>query len=329
MIRIQDVAAEAGVSVSTVSRVLNNSFTVTEEKRAHVMEAVKRVGYQPIRAKTTKTSKNKLILMFSSIVIESIIEPMQNAAVESGYQLLFNYLGENNNIYERINEVLKLLQDNNIGGLILMNIIIKDEHLTDYMSRFPVVQIGEGVHSNPLYIVSSDDKQAGYDLTTHLLERGYDSIGFAGVNSQHGQPDYSRNRLEGYKEALEEHHIPLNSEMIFDADYSTEGGADAARYFTSLKKPLRAICCVSDIIAIGCIGEMKKLGKRVPHDVAVAGFDNMIVSQFCSPSLTTMAQSFEEIGVEAVNMLDQLIQGNLAKGRKLFIPHELIIRDST
>ncbi len=123
--------------------------------------------------------------------------------------------------------------------------------------------------------------------------------------------------------------IDVNQDHIIAADYSLEGGTDAATEILKMKERPDAICCVSDTIAVGLINELKRHGVRVPQDIAVTGFDNLNIVEACTPTVTTVAQSFDEIGAEAVRVLDLVIAGVLSKGRIIMVNHEIIERDST
>jgi DNA-binding LacI/PurR family transcriptional regulator len=128
--------------------------------------------------------------------------------------------------------------------------------------------------------------------------------------------------------ALEEAGIPFSPDMIIYTDYTAEGGMEAARQIAEMKKRPDAVLCVSDYVAAGCIAELRALGIAIPSDMAVTGFDNNELSEICRPRLTTVHQSFEEMGAEALFMLDALVSGRFKMGRITYIQHSIIERDS-
>ena len=329
MATVQDVAKAAGVSVSTVSRVLNNSVLVTSEKRDLVLQAIERTGYEVSRSKAARNSKSKAILVVTSILVDDLFAGIEQAASEQGYLILHEYIGVSRDAYARCQELLSALQDV-LCGILLVNVVSKDENLPLLFKPFPVVQIGEHYDLNPTYVVLTDDEKAFHDVVSMLIKQGKQRIAFVGTG-QGGSQELHLNaeRKLGYKRALRENKLVYDPAYSYLADYSIEGGQDAVGYLMGLESPPDAICCVADIIAVGCVKELRKRGIEIPTQVAVTGYDNLPVAEACIPAITTVAQSFDEIGREAVHMLDQLVQGTLAKGRKVFVSHEIIDRETT
>lgn len=329
MATVQDVARTAGVSVSTVSRVLNNSVLVTGEKRERVLQAIEEVGYEVSRSKAARNSKNKAILVVSSILVDDLFAGIEKAAFEHGYLVIQEYIGVSRDAYARCQELLQTLQDI-ICGILLVNVVSKEENLPLLFSPFPVVQIGEHYDLTPTYVVLTDDEKAFYDMVMLLIKQGKKQIAFIGTG-QGGVHELHLNteRKHGYKRALQGSGLSYDPSYTYLADYSIEGGQDAVQYLLGLKQPPDAICCVADVIAVGCVKELSKRNIEIPRQIAVTGFDNLPVAEACIPSITTVAQSFGEIGMEAVHTLDQVIQGQMTKGRKIFVSHEIIERETT
>ncbi len=331
MATIQDVAANAGVSVSTVSRVLNNSVLVTPEKRERVMQAISAVGYEMSRTKAMKSNKNKTILVVTTILFEDIMSGIEEAANELGYSLIYEYIGVRQNAYARCQELLSVLQGA-IAGIVLINVLSKHENLAKVFGDYPVVQIGEFYEMNPSYVIATDDEMAFYDITSLLIRKGRKRIAYVGMGNAEGTGSdlfINKKRKQGYRRALSENDLPYQKELIFYADYSIEGGMDAAAYLMDLENPPDAICCSVDRIAVGCIKELRRRGISVPEQVAVTGCDGQPDALSCIPSITTIAQSFVDIGSEAVQVLERVIQGQMNKGCKMLIQHEIIEREST
>ncbi len=329
MATITDVANEAGVSLSTVSRVLNNNVFVSDEKRELVLKAMKKVGYQPSSKRVVKYNKNKVILVVTSILLDSVISGIEEAASDLGYIVLIEYIGLGSDGYARCSETLKTLR-NSLCGVILVNVVSRDENIPRLFGDIPVVQIGEYYELNPTYVVLTDDEKASYDITKHVIGTGKNRIAYVSTSSASSTYiHFAQQRLAGYRRALLDSGIQPDDSLVYKTDLSIEGGREAARYFTSLPQPPDAICCITDLMAVGCISELKKLKMQIPEQIAVAGFDNLEYTEVFSPSITTISQNFDEMGAQAVDTLDRIIQGRLTKGQTIYISHELIEREST
>lgn len=331
MATVQDVAAAAGVSVSTVSRVINNSVLVTPEKRERVMQAIAQVGYELPRSRAAKNNANKVILVVTSILFEELMTGIQETASELGYVVIHEYIGVSQNAYARCQELMTILQ-NSICGVVLVNVVSKDKDLPKLFSSVPVVQVGEFYEMNPTYVVATDDEYAFFDMVNLLIQKGRRKIAYVGIGISENADDelfINKKRRQGYQRALYENGLPYLPEYTFAADYSIEGGMDAAKYLLSLENPPDAICCAVDSIAVGVVKGLRRSGISVPGQVAVTGCDGLPIAQACIPAITTVAQSFEEMGSEAMQILERIIQGQISKGCKVLIQHEIIQREST
>ncbi|MDR0641240.1 MAG: LacI family transcriptional regulator [Treponema sp.] len=331
---IVDVARQAGVSIATVSRVINNSRMVSEQMRSRVLEAMRKLGYQPV-IRESKNTRPLLILVSSvtTMMVEDVVtgitgaiatmNPMPNLAISLAKQ--------NTDSYQHTHSLLKTIPREMLYGLIFLNNMCSTGTLWNEFQQYPLVQIGEYVDTDPLLAVMTDDMSAMKELTGLLIRRGRRrfllvSNRFAGNEQQ--QYRFCVRREAGFRMALEEAGIPFSADMIIYADYTTEGGIEAARQIAGMKQRPDAVLCVSDYIAVGCIAELQNLGVAIPSDMAVTGFDNVEISEICRPRLTTVHQSFEEMGAEALFMLEALVSGKLKMGRITYIQHSIMERDS-
>lgn len=331
MATVQDVANAAGVSVSTVSRVLNNSVLVTPEKREKVMQAIAEVGYEMSRTKAMKNVKARAVLVVTTILFEDLLRGIDEAADELGYTIIHEYIGVQQNAYARCQELLSVLRGS-IAGVLLVNVVSKDENIPKLFSEYPVVQVGEFFSMDPTYVIATDDECAFHDMVSLLIRKGRKRIAYVGIGTSevsHTELIINKKRRQGYRRALSENELPYLPEYTFSADYSIEGGMDAAEYLLGLNPPPDAVCCAVDQIAVGCVKKLRQRGIDVPGQIAVTGCDDHLIAQACIPSITTIAQSFEEIGAEAIQVLDRIVQGQLTRGCKVLIQHEIIEREST
>lgn len=324
MATIEDVATLAGVSIATVSRVVNNSYIVSQEKRERVMAAVKSLGYQPNRS-ASKKNENKIIMLAGSTFIDDTLAGMKDKAKEYGYDIIFSYFC--NSISELLD--MNMVKSGLVDGVILMNMIADNEEISALSAQMPVVQCGEYQNAPHTFSVSINEAKAAGEVVSHLISLGRKRVALI-VPHILGKPQYFIQERElGYRLALAEHNIDYHENLKVVTNYSTEGGIEAARKILTMKPLPDAIFCANDTIAIGCISTLRDAGIKIPDQIAVAGFDNMDAAEFSSPPLTTIAQPFYEIGSESVRLLMTLMKENISVGRHVMIDHQLELRAST
>jgi len=330
MATVIDVAKEAEVSVATVSRVLNNSFMVTEEKRERVLAAIEKVGYKVnTKNKESKRSNTKVILIITGTLIEDLFNSFQDTAEDLGYHVIYHYCS-NPSSTEGAKEVVNILKNNIIAGIVLLDIAESNNEFKQLISHYPVVQIGKPLlDTTDKYIVSADDHQIAYDVVSHLIQIGKKRIAIISGATEGKIVHFEHERERGYIDALRDHGLPCDDSLKYYVDFTMDGGSDAAKKILALENKPDAIFCISDTLAIGCIYKLKKSGISIPDEISVAGIDNSEITEFFDPPITTVDQSFKEIGSESIRMLVSLINGELSRGRKIYIDHQLIVRSST
>lgn len=330
MATVIDVAKEADVSVATVSRVLNNSFMVTEEKRERVLAAIEKVGYKvSTKNKELKRNNSKVILVITGTLIEDLFNSFQDTAGDLGYHVIYHYCS-NPSSTEGAKEVVNLLKNNIIAGVVLLDIAESNNEFKQVISHYPVVQIGKPlIDTTDKYIVSADDRTIAYDVVSHLIETGKKRIAIISGASEGKISHFEQQREKGYTDALRDNNLPCDDCLKFHVDFTMDGGSDATKKILALENRPDAIFCISDSLAVGCIYRLKKAGISIPDEISVAGVDNSEITEFFDPPITTVDQSFKEIGSETIRMLVSLINGELSRGRKIYIEHQLVIRSST
>ncbi len=324
MATIEDVATLAGVSIATVSRVMNNSYIVSSEKKEKVLAAAKELQYSSIK-NTVQKIDNKIILVAGTAFIDDIFAGMQDKAKEYGYEVVFSYCYNN---IEDIKE-LKMVQTGLVDGIILMNLPTSAKELRTLKEQIPVVFCGEFLEMPHTFSVSINEQKAAYEMVKHLLSLGRRRIGLVLPQLNGVVHHFIHEREMGYRLALAEAGIPIDSALCLYADYSLESGLSAGKQLLALDNRPDAVFCATDSLAIGCITAFQKEGISIPADIAVAGFDNMELSTVCNPPLTTVEQPFYEIGCESVRLLMTLIRENLSVGRHVMIDHQIAYRAST
>ncbi|GIO17954.1 LacI family transcriptional regulator [Oceanobacillus oncorhynchi subsp. incaldanensis] len=324
---IQDVAKHAGVSVATVSRVLNNPSSVAELTRKKVEQSIRELDYSPnILGRNLRNAESKMLLVLlpkiSNQFYLKIVEGIEEKALEYGYNIL---LCQTHSKLEREKVYFDLLKNQLAVGAITMDPTIDRQVLVNMAKRYPFVQCSEYVSSKNLPYVTIDSELAAYQVTKYLLKQGHQRIGLINVSESFL---YARDRKKGYLRALKEFHIEPEEDWFYSAnDVSLESGQQVMRSILNKNKDLTAVFAVSDMLAIGALKELNTRGIDVPNEMAVVGFDKIEFTSMTYPSLTTVAQPMYKMGEISVDMLIKKIQGEEVED--IILEHELIIREST
>jgi len=332
---IKDVAREAGVSIATVSYVLNNKrHFVSEETRRVVLEAIARVGYTPnITARNLKSARTRLIGYAWHQVPEGqvnstldyFIYSLARAVEGAGYHLL-TFTHHNNNPVPVYDE---LIRTQRVDAFVLSGTLIDDARVPFLMqSGFPFIAFGR---SNPdwAFPYVDIDGQAGVrQATDYLLQLGHERIG---IISWRPESTTGRYRLAGYQQAMESMDMPMPPTLIYSGTDTEESGREAVQYWQGLPADERptAIIALSDIVAIGAMNEAARHGLVVGRDLSVIGFDDSPLAQYMKPALTTLRQPIPEVCQTLVMTLETLLSKNLPETPpQILIPPQLIIRES-
>lgn len=329
LVTIRDVAARAGVSVATVSRVVNHSpHRVSPATRRRVASAVRSMGYHAnIIAQGLKQRRTRTIALIvpdiSNPFFPAIARGIEDRAQERGYAVLLC------NTYEdlaRERTYLDLLRKRMIDGLIFATIGSNTRHLRTLRDeRLPVVLVARGVDGVPIDAVLVDNFRGEFEATSHLISLGHRRIvHIAGPASLH----VAAERRRGYLRALEAAGVPEQDAVVAEGDFSSDGGREAARALLKQNRPFTAVAAANDLMAIGAMEALRHAGKRVPDDVAVVGFDDITFASLVSPALTTVAQPKYRMGQLAMDRLLELMDGSDAGPRQTVLPPKLVVRES-
>lgn len=331
MVTIREVAKLAGVSISTVSRALSGKVFVGPETKDRVMQVVKELNYQPnYMATGLKSGKSNTIGLIipdiSNLYYPKIIKSIENNAAQKGYSLLLCDSGER---VEKEMEALETLKKRSVDGVIA---IAATDETTHFMAlqeeKIPVVMANR-LFDQEISCITNDNRWGGYIMVRYLLEQGHKNI-VCMVRNLTGQ--IYRERYQGCVEAFREYGITdLDSRFIIGAETIGDANRLARERLSGPNRPT-AIFAVTDMMAIGIYGAAGECGLRIPQDVSVAGFDNIYISQYMFPPLTTFEQPVDQIGSRAVkSLLRQIdVKGKAAKVKvkKEIIKGEIVERDS-
>lgn len=328
---IDEVAKLASVSKATVSRVLNNSNQVLDKTRAEVLQAMEKLNYQPnMTARYLRRQETKLI----GIVLPDISNPFYSKVLkgieEVACSLEYDVVLLNTNYSEeREKKCLQTLSERRAGGFCFMCHRLNDEKVK-HLEKFglPYVMISRTISHYPhIPFVNVDNVRGGYDATRHLIDLGHRQIGIiAGPSDDECS---SLDRVAGYKLALLEAGIPFRPEYVGEGDFTYGLGEKLAKELMTLPEPPTAIFAVSDEMAIGAIKGLRSIGLSIPEDVSIIGFDNLEMSYYSNPPLSTIAQPMTEMGRKAAEILTALIEHRPLEKVQVVLPHTLMSRESS
>jgi LacI family transcriptional regulator len=324
-VTIQDVAKTAGVSVSTVSRVLNGKVDVASETQQHILSVIDDMGYTTnLAARSMRSQKKNLVgLIMPDIAYPFAIEVMKGvnrAIAESEFDLLVYTTGDVRKSGRAFHEqkYVSLLTNSISDGVIIVAPVAGEFNIDA-----PIVSI-DPLASNPNYpAVHATNYQGAMDAMEHLLSLRHKRIGYI---SGRAELESSNRRLMGYRASLEKAGISVDEKLIASGDYTTETGAQCARELLSLDHPPTAIFASNDQMAIGVFQVAQELGLRIPDDLSVIGFDNITESKYMG--LTTVDQFISEMGYVATQMLIKLINDVPLDDQTHRMQTQLVIRSS-
>jgi LacI family transcriptional regulator len=326
-ITIQDVAQAAGVSVSTVSRVLNDKDDVAPETYEKVQSIIQEMGYtSSLAARSMRSRRTNVIGLIVPDVADSfsiqVMKGVNQAIFELDYDLIIYTSGsiKKRSAAEREQYFVSLL-----NGSVTDGVIIVTPAATSFSTAAPVVTIDPNNECPECLTVIGTNHAGAMAAMEHLISLGHRRIGFIG-----GRPDLqsAQRRLQGYQDALRQANIPVDQDLIATGDFTTETGRLCARNLLSLSDPPTAIFAANDQSAMGTIEATCEMGLRVPEDLSVIGFDNIPEAAYYDPALTTIDQFIEEMGRVATGKLIDLIQGQPLESDLYKVPTQLVVRDS-
>ena len=320
---IRDVAGLAGVSTATVSRVLADSPRVLPDTRKKVLSAIKELDYRPSAiARSLRMSSTAVF----GLIVTDIVNPFYPEVVrgiedeaESQHRAVLLCNAARN--AEREEGYLDILLERRVDAVIIASSGLarrQSERLANY--SIPIVLLNVSTPSEHIPAVTSDDRSGGKLAAEHLIERDYRNLVYLGASCE---PDVRPERLQGVYDVVDPSDL-----LVVDCDASLEGGADAMREIAKRVQPPFGVVAHNDLIAIGAMSVLQQIGWEVPDQVGVVGFDDITLSRFVTPSLTTLAQDKYGMGVIAAQTADRLVAGEPVRGTSM-LPINLVVREST
>ncbi|HBX68550.1 MAG TPA: LacI family transcriptional regulator [Chloroflexi bacterium] len=327
---LEDIAKLAGVSRATVSRVVNEHPNVSEKMRLRVQEVIQETGYQPnLMARSLVSQRTKLIGLviprgvhgfFTDPYFPKLIEGISQACNQYGYTLTLSLFFSDKDERELLPRVT---QKGLLDGIIVQATGLGNQSSIISQWGVPFIFAGRPMGISDVSYVDVDNRAGAYSAIAHLAHLGYNKIATVtgALNTTVGA-----DRLEGYRQAIQERNLELDENLIAEADFTEFGAYFAAKKL--LKQSPEAIFVASDTMALGVIKAIKEEGLLIPDDIALVGFDDLLSAAFLGTQLTTVRQPIGKFGFKAVEMLLDIIENGPQPPRRVIFDTELVIRES-
>ena len=331
---MKDVAKAAGVTTAAVSYAISGKRPISDETRKRVEAAIKELGYTPNMAARTLSSagrSSKLIgvvvpqtegggrLMFQNQFYAEILGSIELCARQAGYHVLISATDANDGY-------LTLAAERNLDGIIVIGMYPDEFYQQMKRSRIPIVLIDSYCNDHYYHNVRIDDAYGSYLATKYVLERGHRDIAFfCGRIKDNG---VMKKRLAGYRDALGEYSVEFRDALVFEGDIDYKDGIESANRLMDTQVNATAVVAAADILAIGAAKAFYERGVRVPDDISLMGFDDLEISQYLTPGLTTVRQQISLKGEKAVELLIRSINEPELTKQELILPVSLVERES-
>lgn len=329
---IYDVAKESGVSIATVSKVINNTGNMRDTTRERVKHAIKKLNYQPNMVASALTGKGTetiglLVPDISNPFFSDMARMIEDRAHEVGMSVI---ICSTDTVAEKERKYINLLKRKQVDGLII-GATIKDRQLLEDLKdgSIPIVMLTQDDVGLGLTSVSVDDFKGGFDATNYFITTGHKNIAIIAEYA-----NSSRMRIYGYREAHDEKGLPIDEENIYRTSAKIESGRKVMLEMVKNNRVPTAIFACNDLVAIGVIQGAKESGLRIPEDISVIGFDNTMLGEIVDPPLTSVSQPIADMGKRTVDLIIEKIESKQKKvptvenERILFNP-TMVLRDST
>ncbi|GLP97632.1 LacI family DNA-binding transcriptional regulator [Paraferrimonas sedimenticola] len=328
MATIYQVSKKAGVSLATVSRVVNNNPKVSENTRLKVLKAMQELGYRPnATAQSLASNRSNSIGIVVSELEGPFFGPMM-CEIEANFRSANKHViiapGNSDELQEK--SAIDFLISRNCDALILYVDAVSDDYLAELAKGdTPIVLINRQVSSIADRCINLDNEQGGYLATKALLDLGHQHIAY--IAGPQWKVD-ARSRFDGHCRALKEAGIEFDSSLFYEGDYHESSGSEGMLYLHKTGRPFSAVVCGNDQMASGAMSAARDCGLRLPEDLSVVGFDDALFARYMHPKLTTVVNPVKEFGAQAAKwVLANVYDKSKVETQTVFEP-ELRIRDS-
>ena len=327
-ITIKDVAKKSGVSVATVSRILNGLEGYSPETKQHVLQVIEELGYKRnaiARGLATKTTRTIGVLIpdVSTSFHGEVLRGIEDESHQNNYSVVLCNAGH---IGNRTPEYLRVLEERQVDAIIIVSVNITDD-IHDILSglRIPYILVSTNSFKFDIPYVKVDDEKAAYTATKYLIENGHKNI--AMISGSQLDLIAGAPRVNGYKKALVDFGIALDESLIKYGDFSYESGIKCMNEFLNEDKKFTAVFAASDDMAVGVLSVAYKNNIRVPDELSVVGYDNTKTAAMAIPPLTSVGQPLYDLGEKSIEkILTMLTRSSIVEST--IMPHKIIQRDS-
>lgn len=322
-VTIKDVAEAANVSISAVSYAINNSGPVSEEKRKRIMQAVEELGYvQNGMARSLRMQKKGFIGYFANSLhgafYGEVLKGIEEVFSKNGKELV---AGKCNRLQNDL-QVIRLLTEKMTDGAIIFSPRISDEMIIKLADKdYPVVVLDRELHGEHISSVLIDNEGSAYKVGEHIA-----SVGLKTVGCLSGPGFDGEQRMRGFHKAIEDFHLEFHEEWNVDAGWKEEVAYERTLELIKQGHVPQAIFAFNDEMAKGCMEALKDMKFRIPEDVSVIGVDDIVISKYLTPKLTTVHRPLYELGVMAAQTLLEMQEGG--KSKHIVLTTNLVVRDS-
>jgi LacI family transcriptional regulator len=329
MASIKDVAQIVGCSTSTVSRVINNRDAVSSKTRRRVLETIEKLDYKPnLVAQGLRVKRGNLIGLVvpesTSHAFSAIIQHVMDAAHQRSYNIIIVNSHEDPDLEESfISDLLR----RNINGIIFSRVSDESRIMPKIVeNNIPIVVIDRALENEKVSNVVLNNRDAGYLAGKHLLELGHTKIACVTGPMKIA---LCRDRLRGFKDALNEHGLELPKSNVYEGDFQFGSGIEAVHILTERGSDFTAIWALNDIMGFGIMKELHRIGVLVPDDVSVLGMDDLEFGDMVTPALTSVHYPFDELSECAMDFLVRIIAGEEISADTIVVNPSLSIKEST
>lgn len=331
---IKEVAQLAGVSPSTVSRVISDSPRISDDTKKTVREAMESLGYHPnaiARSLVNRSTSTIGIVMpqsteraFLNPFFPQALSGVSAAAHEQGYCIL---LSTGNNEKDQLHSIENIVMGGRVDGVIIMYSSVDNEALDALKKmRVPAVVIGKPLKSKDVLYVDNDNVKASFNVTEKLIKNGHKKIAFISGSFKFV---VSLDRLDGYMNALKENDIPFRKDYVIElSEFVTKGAYEKTKELLQLEDRPTAFVSTDDVMSFGVMDAIKECGLRIPEDIEVMSFNNIPSAELTQPSLTSVDIDAFSLGYEASKLIIEKVKGE-ADRDKVIVPTKIVYRESS
>ncbi|WP_062232371.1 LacI family DNA-binding transcriptional regulator [Fictibacillus sp. FJAT-27399] len=333
MTTIKDIAKRVGLSITTVSRALNDYYDVSEKTKQRVKQAARDLNYSPnsiarsLVMKKTRTIGLLVSEMFREGVKDNftyeVLCGINDCTGQHDYDLV---LFSTSSAKQKVKTYAQVCRERRVDGVIISGIKTNDLYLKEIVtSDIPCVLIDIPIRSNKVGFITTDSVLGAKTAVEYLIELGHKNIGFM---NGHDFAFVSKNRLEGYSKALLENEIIVRREWIANGAFSEVIAEEKALQMLQNHPEITAIFCASDLMALGVIRAAKKLNIQMPDELSIIGYDDIVLASYVTPALTTISQDKYQMGYQAAEMLISILENQVEPHQRV-LNSKLVIREST